>query len=182
MAMEQVSERRAVESERAYYETWPKRVIDTLRVLNVRTWGDLAALSEAQLLTVHGFGRLSLSIVKTKLEGVGLTLSARQAVRMDWMVKPPPRHTPVAGVYFIRCQRFVKIGFAGDIHQRFRDISQSNPFDLELLAYVPITKREEARRLERSLHQQFKAFRHRLEWFALSPEVQAYIADLRALS
>jgi hypothetical protein len=62
--------------------------------------------------------------------------------------------------YIIRCRPFIKIGMAVDVEARFRSLQASNPHPLEMVAIIP-----GGRAVERALHVQFAAYRHRDEWF-----------------
>jgi predicted GIY-YIG superfamily endonuclease len=79
---------------------------------------------------------------------------------MDWTLKQP-------GVYLIRAQGWVKIGYASDVARRLHEHRTSIPRGFELVA-VFLT--EEPAKLERQMHERFMRQRRRGEWFALSDE------------
>ena len=89
----------------------------------------------------------------------------------------PPRlrrRAPVEKyVYFIRCEQFVKIGFSSNPRYRAHSFSTSNPFECCLIGLV-----RGGRDLERQLHELFSAFKHRDEWFRLTPDIEAQIREL----
>lgn len=76
-------------------------------------------------------------------------------------------------VYFIRCQDFVKIGYATDVRRRLAAIQISSPYEVTLLAEC-----KGGSRLECELHKRFAAHRVRGEWFHLTPDIQAYIDEV----
>jgi hypothetical protein len=78
-----------------------------------------------------------------------------------------------AGVYWVVCGPYVKIGFAAVVSQRLASLAIGNPFPLHLMLVVPGGKRE-----ERKLHERFEAHRHRGEWFHLGPELCSYMVYL----
>lgn len=84
---------------------------------------------------------------------------------MDWTLKQP-------GVYLIRAQGWVKIGYASDVARRLHEHRTSIPRGFELVA-VFLT--EEPAKLERQLHDRFTRQRRRGEWFALSDETLAQL-------
>lgn len=75
-----------------------------------------------------------------------------------------------AGVYFVRCEQFVKIGCSANIESRWRELQVGNPFELTLLAYVP-TSTDRLEAVERTCHQRFKHLRVRGEWFRWTDEL-----------
>jgi len=90
-------------------------------------------------------------------------------------MQPKLRRKSLEGkyVYFIKCEQFVKIGFSSNPRYRAHSFSTSNPFDCRLIGLMPGD-----RELERNLQIRFKAFKHRDEWFRLTPEVAEQIKEL----
>lgn len=80
------------------------------------------------------------------------------------------------GVYFIGCGEFVKIGMTACLRGRLWYLERDNPQPLTPLGYIP-TPPTGRRERELELHQRFAQFRHRREWFRLTPEIKAYIAE-----
>ena len=76
-------------------------------------------------------------------------------------------------LYFIRCGRFVKIGFSKNPEERLRDMRTYTPFEVILVGSVP-----GCRDAERALHAMLHRQHHRLEWFRSTPAVEAMIASL----
>lgn len=88
----------------------------------------------------------------------------------DWRKRHP---RPTQYVYFIRCEAFVKIGVSATPEYRAQSFATSNPFDCELLgAFVG------GQSAERELHEKFKAWHHRYEWFHLNDDLRNEIANL----
>lgn len=82
---------------------------------------------------------------------------------------------PVCGVYFVRCNEFIKIGSANNVRSRTQGLSEGIPFPLEPLGWVRTADREAAYALERALHKKFAAQRYRFEWFRDCPAIRAFI-------
>ena len=76
-------------------------------------------------------------------------------------------------VYFMGCERFVKIGMAADPRRRMQDHQISVPFKLKMLAIIEGGMEE-----ENKLHAQFKHLHERGEWFRLEGDLADYIASL----
>lgn len=123
-----------------------------------------------------------------QMRGRGLTLAAisakvgvsRQRVAQILKGKRPPRpYVPRAQrtywIYFIRIDRFIKVGITKDINQRLEGFKGHCPYDPELLHLMPGTRALEAHflRVLRPSH-------YRLEWFHATPQVYALIADLES--
>lgn len=85
------------------------------------------------------------------------------------------RKTPKS-VYFIECDGHVKIGVSNCIGGRLKTLATSHHKDLTLLAAIANPPRS----LERELHRHFARYRVRGEWFTFSPEIRAYIDNIRA--
>jgi hypothetical protein len=76
-------------------------------------------------------------------------------------------------VYLIRAANSLyKIGFASNIERRFNTLRAQSPIPLELVLHF---NGENARELERELHDKFSDKRHHGEWFELSDEDLDYI-------
>lgn len=75
-------------------------------------------------------------------------------------------------IYFVRAGGSVKIGCAGDVQKRMRELQTGNPYTLELLLTLPGSQEEEF-----TLHQQFAADLIRGEWFQLSRAMQQFLWD-----
>lgn len=80
------------------------------------------------------------------------------------------------GVYFVECQGFVKIGISVSVGRRYSSIRNANPFPVKALGFIPIDTIDAARRREVELHEQFKEFHHRGEWFVDAPALRDFIA------
>ena len=75
-------------------------------------------------------------------------------------------------VYFARCGSFVKIGVSNNPRWRVWSFQGSNPYEIELIGMA-----KGDAKLERALHRRLEEFRHRYEWFRLTAEVEAVIAE-----
>lgn len=69
-------------------------------------------------------------------------------------------------VYFVRCEAYVKIGYAKNIINRLGGIAVNCPFPLTLVGYL-----KGSVETERELHNVFAEFRHQFEWFRYETEV-----------
>ncbi len=65
-------------------------------------------------------------------------------------------------VYFVRCNRFVKVGRSYDIQTRLIGLQIGSPYPLELICTVPGNKIE-----EKEWHRRFQGAHVRGEWFDL---------------
>ena len=85
-------------------------------------------------------------------------------------------------VYFVGSLVYgwVKIGYTKNIQTRMCDIQVGCPFPIELLHTISTTP-ENARKLEKSMHRQFKGYRLHGEWFKLSDEIRQYITESKDL-
>lgn len=75
-------------------------------------------------------------------------------------------------VYFISDGEQVKIGFTTNIEKRRKALQTSSAFDLALLAAIPGPDC-----LEKELHQEFRRYRLRGEWFKFSAPIREYISQ-----
>jgi hypothetical protein len=83
------------------------------------------------------------------------------------------RKRAAAVVYFLRCGDFVKIGYSYDPRKRIEKIQVWSPHDCELMGIAA-----GGPALEKTLHKDFAADRHRGEWFRLTERLQAEIDRL----
>ncbi len=76
-------------------------------------------------------------------------------------------------IYFVDCGEYTKIGFtSGHVHLRLANLATANPYPMSLWALVRGNWRS-----ERSFHQQLKHLSHRKEWFRLTTEARAELAE-----
>lgn len=78
------------------------------------------------------------------------------------------------GVYFLMCDRFIKIGYAGDIRARRNSLQSGNPFEIRLIAIQPGSEDT-----EKELHEKFASHRFNFEWFHAVPEILSYIDKIK---
>lgn len=83
---------------------------------------------------------------------------------------------PLAGVYFIQCESFIKIGVSADVTARLRQLRTSNPHDVVPLGFVHQAIAATAIALEAELHTRFASHRHRGEWFHAHQTILAYVS------
>lgn len=101
----------------------------------------------------------------------------RSDVEKQIEYRQPKAAETISGIYFIRCAAFVKIGMTTDVWGRIACLQAACPYPLELLALEPWPPAE-LRAREQVLHQQFRRFHHRLEWFRLEADLASYIAAI----
>ena len=65
-------------------------------------------------------------------------------------------------IYFVQCERAVKIGYTKNVCKRLGELQSANPHKLQLLVSVP-----GSRGLEAAFHRAFKPYKVRGEWFNL---------------
>lgn len=91
---------------------------------------------------------------------------------------PPAVSLSSAGVYFIECSGFVKIGSAGNLRSRFCEVRAMCPLPMRLLGFLPTRPGcGESKKREMSLHQRFRHLRQRQEWFSYTPELEQWIIE-----
>jgi hypothetical protein len=164
-------------------EEFPTGIARAFIRYGVRTWADVARLSEAELLVNKGFGTQALRQIRAELFRRGL------AFRRE---PPPPGQrfivaygpnelralTVRSGVYFIQCHTFVKIGLASNVRKRFMDIRQGIPFPVRLLGVVQPEPGQTLRECEKSFHQRFRSHHHVGEWFIREEALDAFCRDV----
>lgn len=84
-------------------------------------------------------------------------------------------------VYFITNGRknVVKIGVAKNPSKRLKTFQTANHEKLIVLRVIRLNSRTEAFRLERALHQKFKKYHIRGEWFKLTSTVLSFIENFQ---
>jgi hypothetical protein len=78
-------------------------------------------------------------------------------------------------IYFVRCERYVKIGFAVDVGERIAKLQTGNPFELVLMTVLE----DEPAIVERWLHEALDQYRRRGEWFKLHKRIEGLIELIR---
>ena len=79
-------------------------------------------------------------------------------------------------IYFIKLNDFVKIGFSDDVSKRVAQLQTSSPYNLDVLCII-----EGDYDKEKELHELFKQYSARGEWFYLSEEILEYIKSCKDL-
>lgn len=82
-------------------------------------------------------------------------------------------------VYFISTKRkkVVKIGIANNPEKRLKTFQTANYEELVILRVIKVANRDLAFKLENALHQKFKKYHIRGEWFKLTPTVIKFIEN-----
>ncbi len=78
-------------------------------------------------------------------------------------------------VYFIKCNSFVKIGYAVNAKCRLHDIQVCSPYKCKLLGSLRCDSKGTAVNFEKSLHKKFSHIRKRGEWFMYNDEIKEFI-------
>lgn len=78
-------------------------------------------------------------------------------------------------VYFVRVDRFIKIGFSRQWKKRVANMRTTCPHEVEVL-HVELNEPT----YEASLHRRFRHLHHRGEWFQADQEILDYIAKRAA--
>ena len=73
-------------------------------------------------------------------------------------------------VYIIETNNKYKIGIAGDLSNRVRQITTSSPYQVTVLYYHKMNSRKSAIEKEKLLHDKFSTKRLRGEWFELDKD------------
>lgn len=76
-------------------------------------------------------------------------------------------------VYFITDGEFIKIGKANNPNQRLSELQTGNPKSLWIVKQIKGDEKQ-----ERMLHQIFKTWHYRGEWFKASPEMLKKMTEL----
>jgi hypothetical protein len=82
-------------------------------------------------------------------------------------------------IYLVRCGAFHKIGLAKDAHKRLSRLKTSSPFEMELVKNWRCKKPDT---IEGFLHERFKKFRVRGEWFNLPEDAVQLLLKLHDLN
>jgi hypothetical protein len=83
-----------------------------------------------------------------------------------------------SGVYFIRVEQFVKIGYSEDVRHRFRQLRSAMPFTVEPLGFIQCDTLEAAKALEAQLHERFRHLVSvRREWFRDHPSIRTFVRE-----
>ena len=75
-------------------------------------------------------------------------------------------------VYMLKSNEFVKIGHSNNLCSRLETLKSSNPIQMDIISLFAGGKAEEA-----MLHDKFKQFHLRNEWFTYVEEIKQYCAN-----
>ena len=78
-------------------------------------------------------------------------------------------------VYFIQCNKFMKIGKTSNVIARFDALKTANPYPITLVGVLVFDTTVESSHSEAILHKKFANSRHQREWFKLTPELENWI-------
>lgn len=73
-------------------------------------------------------------------------------------------------IYFFQCQEYVKIGTTTDLIRRRENIQICNPYEITCLGVMKGSYKE-----EREVHDMFKKYHLRGEWYILNQDITNYI-------
>jgi hypothetical protein len=131
---------------------------------------EFAALFRVHIQTVYTairYGRLRYPIRR-------LTPGGRIEIQVSGYNAPPALN--LCGVYFWECGSYVKIGMSSDVQKRLQQLSQTIPYPLKPLGFIPAETVNAALEIEKAWHHRFSPNRHRPEWFRATPELVNAIA------
>jgi hypothetical protein len=74
-------------------------------------------------------------------------------------------------VYFIKCEKYIKIGATKDIEKRMDEIRRNNPFDIQILILLG----KLSIRTEKALHKYFFESNHKREWFYYDESIRCFL-------
>lgn len=77
-------------------------------------------------------------------------------------------------LYVVRGVEFVKIGFTNDLARRVSELQVGSPHELEVLLAIPGSLEDEA-----WVHEKFRAWRVRGEWFAFTGALVDWVEAAR---
>lgn len=126
---------------------------------------EIDALIDAGKLRTFALGPKTWRMTDEEVQRVAALINGGQPLPVvcDGRQRIPMRRTsiPKAGVYFIDCGPYTKIGYTSqEFAHRIDGIKTGNPFELILWAACPGDLS-----LEKQFHKEFSEFRHRNEWF-----------------
>ena len=84
---------------------------------------------------------------------------------------------PVPGVYFLRDDGWIKIGYSSDLSRRMKELNIAHAEELEVVGLLP-----GPRRIETQLHRAFDQLRGRGEWFKYESPLTEFIETTMQLA
>ena len=82
-------------------------------------------------------------------------------------------------VYFVSCGNMIKIGESSNLYNRLRNLRNSNPREIKLLAKIDTPSKEAARDLESKIHAEFDEIRVHNEWFKKTRELTSFVKEAK---
>lgn len=152
-----------------------RRAVDLLRETHhLMTVKEFAASRQMHVQTVYAAIRAGKLIYRA----IRISRSSmRIAIPRDGVVNS---HRPIVlfqGVYFVRCESFVKVGVTGDIRRRYRALMAATPFELTPVGFISSDTYHGALRLEREWHEKLRPWHHKYEWFRAADDALSLIAS-----
>ena len=80
-------------------------------------------------------------------------------------------------LYVMQCKNFFKFGISNNPCVRQKEMQIGNPFEIKIIV-VFLYKNEEARYMERAIHNYIKESKIHGEWFKNSKKVKQYVEHL----
>lgn len=153
-------------------------MVRAFQAAGVQTWADVAAFPRAQWLVYPGIGNGGFHWIQQELrrragEVKYTELGTHVSVRSNRVQALSPV-VARAGVYFIQCGPFVKIGLARNVRKRCRSLQQTIPFQLDLIGVVAPADGQTLRALEQAYHRRFRSVRQCGEWFRLEGALDVF--------
>ncbi len=169
--------------QRIVLEAVPAGLARVFDANDIQTWADVEPrFTEAMLLVYPGVGIEQVRWLRHELarRRMAVRYTSAGQVTMPPAPRPPlaARAPDRAGVYFIQCGPFVKIGMALSVRKRFQGLQQVIPFQLELLGVIEPGVGQSLRDLERSFHQRFQSCHQCAEWFRLEDALDVFCLAL----
>ena len=139
-----------------------------------------------RLFKVYSHDRLINLVAQKKLTINAVLYFVRSWAEEDARIITPGKRTinldketakPPCYIYFILNydSQAVKIGIAKNVKRRLASLQTSSPSKLELLGIIKTKSVNNARKIEKSLHEKFAENRIRGEWFKTNVELLDYI-------
>lgn len=164
------------------FRSWPLRIARVLYDNGITTWPVLERLTWNQVYSTKKLREKDIFWLQeqmTRRGGAGFRPDPEvQRKPQPTIPKWKDRVSSDAGVYFLQCDQFVKIGVTSSFIRRMDGYNLHCPLPMRYLAkfrYLPSV----AYKKEHELHVQFKALHHRGEWFRLEQPILDYLELFR---
>lgn len=157
-------------------EAVPRQLAVAIEAHGYQTWAEVeSGLSELTLLSYHGVARVHIGWLRNEIarrkRGLRDATTGRTCVPCVTRLPLPSKPQDRAGVYFVQCGQFVKIGMARSVRKRLRHFHQAIPFQVDLLGVVAPDAGQSLRAAEKAMHARFAVYRQIGEWFRREGEL-----------